>query len=465
MEILLEDAARGLLALEPFAKRDLATLRDDELATVLDLATRFAKLADVPALKVAAEVSRRSPRRRGGGMARKHGHRSANSMVAKSRGGNNGDANNAIRTGSLFDQAGGDGSNSDWSPGDDAGDDASNEGGGNDTGGAPGSGAGGAGPRYPHVREAVEAGDLSAAQASQIIAALDELDGADEELERQLVSKARTLSLDDLRRVCVEVVARWNQELWKERETRMRDERYLSLSERADGMVSLSGRLDPESAAAVKTWLDAQVKTGFQTRRELGLGPAEAGEAGRMRVDALVALARHGMRCDRPGSGTSTEVVIRLSESSLRTGLGLGTCDALSTPFSAGTLRRMAVDAKVIPLVLGGGSQPLDLGYAQRLFSQAQRHALAERDGGCAFCHVPVSWCDAHHIDWWKRDHGPTNLSNGVLLCVRCHHRIHDDGWEVEATPTEVWFVPPAAVDPARRRRQGGKAALHVPLR
>ncbi|WP_228373527.1 HNH endonuclease [Demequina gelatinilytica] len=59
---------------------------------------------------------------------------------------------------------------------------------------------------------------------------------------------------------------------------------------------------------------------------------------------------------------------------------------------------------------------------------------------------------------------GPSDLSNGVLLCTRCHHRIHDDGWQVHATPTEVWFTPPASIDPKRTPRPGGKTALHVDL-
>ncbi|WP_228373477.1 HNH endonuclease [Demequina gelatinilytica] len=59
---------------------------------------------------------------------------------------------------------------------------------------------------------------------------------------------------------------------------------------------------------------------------------------------------------------------------------------------------------------------------------------------------------------------GPSDLSNGVLLCTRCHHRIHDDGWTVTATTTEVWFTPPASIDPQRTPRRGGKTALQVDL-
>ncbi len=104
---------------------------------------------------------------------------------------------------------------------------------------------------------------------------------------------------------------------------------------------------------------------------------------------------------------------------------------------------------------------------ARRHFlSRAQRLALVERDGGCAFCHLPPQYAEAHHIRWWQRDDGPTDLSNGVLLCTACHHREHNDGWDirVESPPGDataataaVWFIPPPHVDPTRTPRLGGR--------
>ncbi|MBW9122147.1 HNH endonuclease [Microbacterium trichothecenolyticum] len=67
-----------------------------------------------------------------------------------------------------------------------------------------------------------------------------------------------------------------------------------------------------------------------------------------------------------------------------------------------------------------------------------------------------------HHIRWWMRDAGPTDLDNGVLLCESCHHRIHDNGWDIRVEGTgrqaRVWLIPPAFVDPERTPRLGGRA-------
>jgi hypothetical protein len=50
---------------------------------------------------------------------------------------------------------------------------------------------------------------------------------------------------------------------------------------------------------------------------------------------------------------------------------------------SAGDARRLACDCKLIPVVLGRDSEPLDLGRALRTVSAGIRRALVGRDGGC----------------------------------------------------------------------------------
>ncbi len=97
------------------------------------------------------------------------------------------------------------------------------------------------------------------------------------------------------------------------------------------------------------------------------------------------------------------------------------------TRMSAGQARRLACEAGIIPVVLGTTSQPLDLGRTARLFTKAQRIALGLRDGGCTArgCETTASGCHAHHDDPWSR-HGPTDLTNGRLLCPRHHRLAHD---------------------------------------
>ncbi len=92
----------------------------------------------------------------------------------------------------------------------------------------------------------------------------------------------------------------------------------------------------------------------------------------------------------------------------------------------AGLARRQACDQRIIPMVLGTASQPLDVGRAQRSFSYAMRRAMHIRDRGCIVpgCTKPAEWCQPHHLDEWGEG-GPTSLANGVLLCRHHHAAVH----------------------------------------
>ena len=108
-------------------------------------------------------------------------------------------------------------------------------------------------------------------------------------------------------------------------------------------------------------------------------------------------------------------------------------CDG--TPIPMGELRRLACDADILPAVFRAKTQKLWLGRKRRIATEAQRAALALRDMGCIGCDANPAWCQAHHIQPWSWG-GPTNLDNLVLVCARCHHNIHDDGWEVAKCPS-----------------------------
>ncbi|GAA2172896.1 hypothetical protein GCM10009784_05160 [Arthrobacter parietis] len=122
---------------------------------------------------------------------------------------------------------------------------------------------------------------------------------------------------------------------------------------------------------------------------------------------------------------------------------------------SARSIRKLACDADILPLVLGGKGQVLDIGRTQRLFPPHLRRALVARDKGCAFpdCTTPATWCEAHHIIPWAAG-GTTNISDGVLLCTRHHHQIHEGNWTVESVNGIPWFRPPKYLDPQRTPRR-----------
>lgn len=444
---------------------ELAAMSDGEL---LELNRRFAearRLLDGSFAPVAAELAARSrPELGRDGLARKTGHRTPTRLIATATGGHSGDAARMIQVGEATRER-------------------------ILLSGEP------APPKRPHIATALAAGTLSVPAAAAIAGLLDRLAmrvaaAVLDEAERVIVRQAGLLSLDELQAVIRRAEAHLDPDGVEPVVDDLRGERSLKIARDRAGMTVLTARLDPESAGPVVSAIQGTVTHELRTSRGAdrvsgpASAPADASGAGRpggagpvagetrslpqLNVDALAAICRHALGCDESELPlVSTTVVVRMELADLLAGSGIATIDGVEQPIDVGTARRMAADAEIIPCVLGSDSEILDWGRAKRHFTRAQRLALVERDGGCAFCHLPPQFTEAHHIRWWMRDRGPTDLRNGILLCTACHHRVHDEGWEIRidsppgspvaAASGTVWFVPPAHLDPSRAPRLGGR--------
>lgn len=133
--------------------------------------------------------------------------------------------------------------------------------------------------------------------------------------------------------------------------------------------------------------------------------------------------------------GLSATVTVTLDLEALRTGLGAAGLDT-GGRISAAEARRLACNAGIIPMVLGGGSMPLDVGRERRLHTRHQRIAMAQRDRGCTAenCDRPPGWTEAHHDVSWSEG-GGTSVDNGRLLCPWHHRLAHDSGYTKKHLP------------------------------
>ncbi|MGC1735503.1 MAG: DUF222 domain-containing protein [Pseudonocardiaceae bacterium] len=229
----------------------------------------------------------------------------------------------------------------------------------------------------------------------------------------------------------------------------------LRLWDRRGGRLGLEGYLEPEHRAAFRSLIEQ-----LAAPRPATAGIRDERTTPQRNADALLevcGLARAAQDCPST-AGEPPHLTVTIDWDALRTGLGVATLD-YGTQISAAEARRWACDAKIIPVVLAGKSEPLDVGRAMRTVPLSIRRALVARDRGCVFpgCDRPPGMCEAHHCRHWI-DNGETSVENCVLLCEAHHRHVHHAGWEILIHPGRVEFIPPAIIDPAR-------TPLHNPLR
>ena len=419
-----------------FAPPSITTLPDRDLMNALDDLGEIKRRADAVAAIVSAELDRRSrPELGHDGLAQRLGLRTGAKLVQRLARVTAGEAHQLVRVGEISAPV---------------------------TTDSP--------PDLPSwlgaVGSAVRAGVLGVAAADAIRSGLGSpREGVPAEaLARaaaDLVALAATLTVEQLG-----VHARQTRDMLDEagiadRAAEMRDRRFLRVTPLPDGMTRLSGLLDPESAAIVTAAYDGATsprRGGPRFVDSEALAQAEAvrvdeRSVDQIAVDAFVDLLRVGAAAD-PGvilPVRRPEVVVRVTLADLDRRAGSGSFDGQTSPIAIPAVERQICEAGFVPILFSDENRILDVGRAQRLFTQRQRVALAERDRGCRFdgCDRPPSWCEAHHIIPWSEG-GRTSIDNAILLCRHHHLLVHDHGWTIRRDPSPCttrdgngWVIDP----------------------
>jgi hypothetical protein len=178
--------------------------------------------------------------------------------------------------------------------------------------------------------------------------------------------------------------------------------------------------------------------------------------AGERQAEALAEVCGYVLdHGDVPASGghrPHVNLLVRLDDLQNR---ARAACLDFGGVVSPEALRMLACDAAVVPIVLNGKGQPLDVGRATRTIPDGLRRAVAARDMGCAHpgCGRPPSWCEIHHLVPWEMG-GETKLSNLAMLCRQHHRQVHFTEWVVRIRDGLPEFIPPSFVDPLRTPRR-----------
>jgi hypothetical protein len=308
---------------------------------------------------------------------------------------------------------------------------------------APSTRAGGAGqlvavaqafgkPTNAPITEAVQSGRLPVRSAAVVVAEADRLrpllaHGAEAHVLEGLIAMAVEHGPRGCRQLRPALLAKYGQ-----------DGELQDQQDAARRFVGLSQPIeDGTGTAEYRLFLDVEGKAVL----EAALGPLSApkpvdGErdlrsSDQRRGEALVTLVRRAVASgESVGTNPKAQLIVTMDWESLASGVrGAGVTVGGSdtgTMLAPETVRRLACNASVIPVVLGSEGEILDQGRAVRFFTPAQTRRLWLRDGGCTYpgCSMPPHWTDAHHLVHWA-DFGPSDLGNAALLCERHHTIVH----------------------------------------
>jgi len=305
----------------------------------------------------------------------------------------------------------------------------------------------------PATEAAVAAGKLSVAKARLLAAVVnDRTRGRFCEQEQFLVEQVQGLDVD-----ATKTVLRYWQRLADTDgpDPADRSRNWAQMTKGWDDRWHLEADLAPVTGAIVNAVLDAIVERMHQDGRFVDRTLTRA----QQKAEGLeeMAVRSTGKRPDQPAVHPDLVVLIpvdRLTEA--EPDLFAPPAELVGTgPVNLNDVLRLAVLGTLSKMTTDGDGRPLNLGRRQRLASGDQWIAVQARDRGCVVpgCDRPAGWCHAHHLAWWDRDGGCTDLGNLCLVCSAHHHLIHDDHWTIHPRPDGTWQLDRpdgTRVDPPR---------------
>ena len=299
---------------------------------------------------------------------------------------------------------------------------------------------------HPAVETAMDEGRVNLEQAHAILRGLATLpDDLDCDLkvkaEEHLIELARDYdakALKNLARKILEVVApdvadAHEAKLLEKEERDAQAATRLSIWEDGHGRFHGNFILDSLSGAMFKKHLFALAAPKHRASK----GPLGERRPTPERLGQAFAelIQRYPAKALPKAGGLNATVVVLMSYETLMGGLKAAKLDTGET-ISPALARRLACEAGIIPAVLGGRSEVLDLGRSKRFHSRAQRIVATIEHGGCDAegCDAPPGMTQLHHATEWSKG-GETNTRDLLMLCPPDHRRIHDPKYETTRLP------------------------------
>ena len=288
----------------------------------------------------------------------------------------------------------------------------------------------------PAVREALETGKVSFANASRLAQAGEKVGTDAVQADPALMSNAESMPEDQFAREARRWVAQHQPDGGEADHERLRQQRSVRMWNGEDGMTHLKAELDPVTGERIRNRLEADARRMYKAdKKSAGAGGSSRRTFQQCMADALDRTTATSAAAASAGAGgrgnaahplADIAVVAHLDEETSRIVAQL----ANGEPLPPSVLEQLMCRSAITPLLYGSSGVPLWRGVTRRSATAAQHQALISRDGGCSGCRANPALCDDHHVRPVSEG-GTTDISNMTLLCWDCHNKVHHHGWRV----------------------------------
>ncbi len=283
----------------------------------------------------------------------------------------------------------------------------------------------------PGVRDAVESGRVSPANAKRLAEAVEKTSAAEVESDRELLAKAESMRPEQFTREARRWAADRQDDGGDADYQRMRAKRSVRIWDADDGMVHLFGQFDPVAGRRIGNRLEAEARRLYGADKERA---AESSDADRRSFRQCMADALDNLTGGTAGgTGEPFADICVVAHVDNDTGKLIAELpDGARLPQSV--LEGLSCNAKLTGVVYDREGKPIWRAQSCRTATRAQRQLLIARYGGCFHCQAHPAMCQCHHIKPVSEG-GPTSIKNMVPICWECHQRVHHDGWQIRTSP------------------------------
>ena len=328
----------------------------------------------------------------------------------------------------------------------------------------------------PRLRDAVESGRVSSANARRLAEAVEKTSAADVDADGDLLAKAESLRPEQF----TKEARRWTVERQGDggvsEHARQRARRCVRMWDADDGMVHLHGEFDKVTGNRIRSRLRTEATRLYDTDKKHANNADNTTGADNGSGPMLdIAAANNGSGSSRMpdttgannGSGPQRRSFDQCMADALDN-ITSSTGEHRGEPYAdicvvahvdettgeliaqlpngerlpSAVLEELACDARLTGVIYDRKGKAIWRTHPKRRATDAQRQMLIARDGGCFACGADPDICDVHHVRPVSQG-GPTKLDNLVLACWQHHTAVHHFGWQIHGPPGNRTLHPP----------------------